>query len=156
MASAKKAVIGIAITCALLIITFFNKLINFFTDYQWFKEVGYEKVFLTELLTQFKIGIPLFIVLAVCIYIYFMSIKNDYYKKVSTVYMGLEERRVNQIALAGAVIVSFIASSTFVGNLWFEWLNFFKAIPFGKHDPIFKHDISFYVFKLPLINQKGP
>ncbi|HHY90828.1 MAG TPA: COG1615 family transporter, partial [Clostridiales bacterium] len=84
MVSAKKVMISIVVACILLFMLFFNTLITFVTDYQWFQEVGYEKVFLTKLFTQLKLGIPIFIILTIVIYFYFLSIKKDYYKKVST------------------------------------------------------------------------
>ena len=35
-------------------------LVGFITDFLWFKELGYVSVFFTKLLTQIKIGVPVF------------------------------------------------------------------------------------------------
>jgi hypothetical protein len=131
----------------------FNTIINFVTDYKWFKSLGYEKVFITKLLTQLKVGIPVFVIGTVLVYFYLMTIKKDYYKKVSTVYSGVSEKKVNQIALGGSLFVSFIASASVAGNLWFDILRFFNSTDFNLQEPIFGRDISFYIFKYPLINQ---
>lgn len=37
-------------------------LVGVITDFLWFKELGYVSVFFTKLLTQIKIGVPVFIV----------------------------------------------------------------------------------------------
>ena len=151
MVSAKKVVISIVVACVLLFMLFFNTLLTFVTDYQWFQEVGYEKVFLTKLFT-IKIGIPIFIILTILIYFYFLGIKKDYYRKVSTVYIGLKKKgKPDRICRSHGYFL--IATIMFSGDLWFEWLKFFKATPFGQQDPIFNNDISFYIFKLPLIVQ---
>ena len=140
---------------AVLIILFasFNTLVHFITDYQWFKELGFDQVFLTKLMTQLKIGVPLFLALTIFIFLYLRTIKKDYYKKVQTAYHGTDEKTINRIALGGAVVVSFITSATFTGNLWFELLTFLNATSFGVTDPIFGKDISFYMFQYPLIGQ---
>ena len=36
--------------------------------------------------------------------------------------------------------------------MWFEILQYINGVEFGATDPIFNNDVSFYVFKLPLIN----
>ncbi|MBF8982271.1 UPF0182 family protein [Lutibacter sp. B2] len=137
----------------LFIITSFNTIINFITDYKWFKEIGYNEVFLTKLMTQFKIGVPVFIIFIVCIYAYLMMLKRAYHKKIHTATVGMKEKRINQIAMLASAVVSFMASITVSGNLWFDILTFFNTTKFDITDPIFNKDISFYMFKLPLIQE---
>ena len=153
LANARRFVVGIVIVLFIMLSTSFNAIINFITEYKWFGELGFEKVFLTKLMTQLKIGIPVFIVLTILIYLYLISIKKDYYKKVNVVHSGISEKRVNQIALVGAAFLSFIASSTLAGNLWFDILRFFNAIDFKITEPIFNKDIGFYVFKYPVFSK---
>lgn len=153
MEKTKKRIGILLIIGIVVLLASFNTMIRFVTDYQWFREVGYDQVFLTKLKTQLKIGIPLFLVLTIFIYFYLQTIKKDYYRKVHTVYHGLDEKVINRIALAGAAFVSFITSATFAGNLWFELLTFLHGVPFGIADPIFGRDISFYMFQYPFIGQ---
>ena len=141
------------VAAVLFLVTSFTTIIRFVTDYLWFQELGYDKVFLTKLMTQLKIGIPVFLVFTILIYIYLQSIKKDYYKKVDTVYVGLSEKRINQIALLASMVVSFFASITLSGSLWYEVLRFLNSTSFNVADPIFNLDVSFYMFKLPLIQQ---
>ena len=45
-----------------------------------------------------------------------------------------------------ALLAGFIAASR-----WIYLLHFLYATPFGRRDPIFGHDVSFYIFILPLL-----
>ncbi|SHK37848.1 UPF0182 family membrane protein [Paramaledivibacter caminithermalis] len=153
MTNTRRVIIGIVIILIIMISTSFNTIINFITEYKWFQELGFEKVFLTKLITQLKIGVPVFIVATILIYIYLISIKKDYYKKVNVVHTGISEKRINQIALIGAVFLSFISSSTIAGNLWFDILRYFNSTDFKVTEPIFNKDISFYIFKYPMITK---
>jgi len=153
MSSSRKVVLAAVIVVLSIFIGSFNTIINFITDYKWFKSLGYEKVFLTKLMTQLQVGIPVFVIGTILVYFYLMTIKKDYYKKVSTVYSGVSEKKVNQIALAGAVLVSFVSSTSIASKLWFDILRFINSTNFNLREPIFGRDISFYIFQYPLINQ---
>ncbi len=137
----------------LILITSFGTVLSFVTDYLWFKEVGYTRVFLTKLLTQVQIAVPFFIVVSIFLYIYLRTIKKDYYKKVNVGTSGMNEKRVNQIALLISLVISFFSTLALSSNLWFEILRFFNSTDFNVTDPIFKQDLSFYIFKLPFITQ---
>jgi uncharacterized membrane protein (UPF0182 family) len=150
---AKGTFLGVVIVVVIFLLTSFTTIINFVTDYQWFKEVGYDQVFLTKLMTQFKIGIPIFIVLTLLIHFYLLSIKKNYNKKIDTTNNRISEKGINRIALGISAIVSFLATMSVTSNLWFEILRFFNATDFNISDPIFKNDVAFYMFKLPLLEQ---
>lgn len=143
----------IGIFAVLILITSFGTVLSFVTDYLWFKEVGYTRVFLTKLITQFKIAIPFFIVVSILLYIYLRTIKKDYYKKVNVGTASLNEKRVNQVALAISLVISFFSTLALSSNLWFDILRFFNSTDFNVADPIFNQDLSFYIFKLPFITQ---
>lgn len=154
MSRTRGVVVGIVVAIIMLVVTSFTTIINFFTDYLWFKEVGYEQVFLTKLMTQLKIGVPIFLVLTGFIYLYLLWVKKDYYKKVqSTIYSSISEKRINQICLLASAVVSFISSTTLTSSLWYELLVFMNSSPFNVTDPIFNRDVSFYMFQLPFIQQ---
>ena len=71
--------VAIGVVIALII---FLALINFLTDFLWFKELGYVSVFLKKLFTQLKIGIPVFIIMTMVVYVYFKFLKKSYFKHV--------------------------------------------------------------------------
>lgn len=137
----------------LIIIASFSKVLNFVTDYLWFKEVGYTEVYLTKLFTQAKIAIPVFIILSILLYIYLRTIKKDYYKKVNVAQSAINEKRINQISLGMSVIISLFITLAIASNLWFDILKFLNATDLNVSDPIFNMDIAFYIFKLPVITQ---
>lgn len=148
-----RAIMIIVIASALLLLAFSTTIVRFITDYLWFNELGYDQVFFTKLTTQLKLGVPVFLVLTALIYLYLQSIKKDYYKKVDNLYVGLGKKKINQIALIASVGVAFFASITLTGSLWYEALMFINSTNFNVTDPIFNLDISFYMFKLPFIQQ---
>lgn len=151
--SARRLITAFIVVVALMLITSFNTIISFITDYKWFNELGFDKVFLTKLVTQLKIGMPLFFIIILITYLYLISIKKNYYKKVNVVYQGLEEKKINQIAFAGALFVGFISSISVANNFWFDILRFINSTSFNISDPIFNKDVSFYVFKYPLFEK---
>ncbi len=148
-----KLFLWLAVTIIPIAIAFFGTFLNFITDYLWFKEIGYTQVYLTKLLTQLKIAIPVFIVLTVFLYIYLRTIKKDYYKKVNVSNANLNEKRINQIALGASAVISLFVTFILSSNLWFDILRFFNSTEFNTKDPFFTQDISFYIFKLPFISQ---
>jgi len=149
----RRFITGVIVLLAIILFTSFNTVINFITDYKWFYELGFEKVFLTKLMTQLKIGIPLFIIITLLSYFYLLSIKKNYYKKVQRVHTGISEKRINQIALLGSLFTSFITSTSVAGNLWFDILQYINRTRFNIEDPIFNKDVSFYMFQYPLLGK---
>ena len=63
----KKYIIPIVIILFLIVISSFDTIISFVTDYQWFNKLGYRDTFLTKLNTQIRIGL-IFTLLFVIIY----------------------------------------------------------------------------------------
>ena len=57
-----------------------NVFLGFIVDYQWFGEVGYTSVFLAAIISKFKIGIPVFALMTLLLYIYFINMKKDFYR----------------------------------------------------------------------------
>lgn len=153
MQNTRRIIIGVIVLFGVVLLSSFNTIINFITDYKWFVELGFDQVFLTKLMTQLKIGIPLFILISVLTYFYLISIKKDYYKKIKEVYRGVPEKRINQIALLGSIFVAFITSTSIAGNLWFDILQFVNSTSFNITDPIFNREIAFYMFQYPLFSK---
>ena len=140
------------IIAVLLIILLFVMLIGWITDFMWFRELGYVSVFLTKLLTQIKIGVPVFVIITFLAYVYLKFLKRGYIKKVESD-EETNHRRLNLISwgLAGAfgVVTTYFA----VTGLWFQTLQFLNSTDFSIKDPLYKLDISFYVFKLNFIEE---
>lgn len=49
-------------------------------------------------------------------------------------------------------VISIISAFSISSIFWMDILKFMNSTAFGISDPLFNKDISFYVFRLPLIN----
>ncbi len=146
--------IGVIIVILLILVSGFGTLINFITDYLWFKELGYTSVFLKQLVTQLSLGIPTFVVIMALTYWYLNLLKKDYYKKIETSgEQTVTEKTIKKVSLGIGVIFAFMATMATTTQLWFEILKFTNSTSFDLKDPIFNLDVSFYVFKYSLLTQ---
>lgn len=143
----KLLIIG-AIFVAILL---FLALINFFTDWLWFKELGYVSVFFKELFTKLTYGVPAFVILTVICYFYLLSMKKGYYKKIGGYDILEPEKKVNRAALAISVLFGLLSALAIANKLWFQILQFINSTDFNIIDPIFHRDVSFYIFRLEFI-----
>lgn len=134
-----------------LVINSFGGAIKFSTDYLWFKEVGYTETFLTKIKAQVTIGLPVFVLLYFLLYIFISKLKKKYDLEQEVVDTKSNKKANMWIKLI-SVFVSFLFSVNIVSSMWFEILQFFNSELFGITDPVFNNDVSFYIFKLPLIN----
>lgn len=135
----------IAVIIALLV--YFS---GFITDWMWFAEMGYLSVFFKELVTKLEIGVPLFIILAFLIDVYLRKIKINYFRKIES-HETTNMKGLSRSTNAASVIFSFIVTLITVNTLWFKALTFSNSTSFKLKDPLFHHDISFYIFKLDFL-----
>lgn len=142
--------IGLVIVLFLLINSF-GGAIKFSTDYLWFKEVGYTETFLTKIKAQVAIGVPVFVLLSLLSYIFIKRLKKKYDLESEVVDTKTNKKVELWIKLI-SVFVSFLFTVNVVSNMWFEILQYLNSESFNLTDPIFNNDVSFYIFKLPLIN----
>lgn len=138
--------VSVILLIAVVIAALFLLLLNFVTDWLWFKEVGYTGVFLTKIVNQLKFGVPLFIILSVLMNAYLRALRRGYFRKIKS----KEETDQKRLALYTNIIslvFGAVASVAVIRNLWFELLQFANSTDFGIKDPIFNLDISFYIFR---------
>lgn len=140
------------ITAIVVVIALFLALIGFITDFLWFKELGYVSVFLTKLFTQLKIGIPVFIVVTFLSYVYLKFLKKGYFKRIESTEIT-DTKRLNKISWLLAIVFGILVTFVSVTGLWFEALKFAHSTGFDISDPLFKLDVSFYMFQLPFIQE---
>ena len=148
----KKIVISSVIIVLILCLLFLRNIVSFVINIEWFSSMGYLSVYLTRILTMCKLIIPVFILSYVGILFYYKSIKKSIVHLKKVVEVNTEKRAMeNKIFIAGNLIVSFLFSFSFASKYWYMLLQFINAVSFKVKDPIFNIDVSFYVFKLPLI-----
>ena len=143
----KNKILNIVLVIVLLLAGILFVSINFIIDIQWFKEVGYLEVFFTKMVAIAKLFIPIFIVYFFAVAIYLFTLRKNIKILVGEVrFKGLRKYFI-LLNLGVSLLGAFITSTT----QWYKILQFTNSISFGEVDPIFNKDISFYIFKLPLI-----
>ena len=130
-----------------------STIVTFTIDYKWFSELGYTQIFLKEILTKLKVGLPIFIILTGLLFIYFKALKGIYNKKMLEIESDRVSKRYNKWILLFSTVLSAILSLLITNNLWYRILEYSNSTSFNVKDPIFSKDMSFYIFKLPLLEQ---
>ncbi|HEY6592850.1 MAG TPA: UPF0182 family protein [Asanoa sp.] len=130
--------------------------VNAWTDWLWFDEVHYTKVFTgvlqTRLLLFLAIGLAVSVVIGGNLWLAFRlrPLLRPHSAEQATLEryrMALAPRIGTWIAIISAIVGLFAGLSA--QGRWAQWLLFRNAQPFGTRDPIFNVDIGFYVFEYP-------
>ncbi|HEV7826573.1 MAG TPA: UPF0182 family protein [Mycobacteriales bacterium] len=134
-----------------------SSLVSLVADWYWFGEVGFRSVFTTVLWTRLGLfaGVGLLTGLFVAGNLVLAYRLRPSYRPMSLEQQNLDRYRMvitprigTFIALAAGAC-GLIAGLTAQGQ-WRTWLLYWNATPFGRKDPQFGKDISFYVFEYPL------
>ncbi len=130
---------------------------EFYTDWLWFKEVGFEQVFLRSLTASTTVtaatGLVVFAILWANFAVVFRSLRPRHFTIVTTAgpqVISMDPRRYRPLIVLVAGIAALLIA-LYAGSRWETWLYFIYGTPFGKTDPILGRDIGFYVFTLPLL-----
>jgi uncharacterized membrane protein (UPF0182 family) len=128
----------------------------YYTDWLWYRELGYEHVFLRSLNAQGTVFAVTFAIAFVFLYDNFRIARTALRRPLIMFGTGQNGRPLTlpggQISAWGrpaAVILALMFALSGAAN-WLEWLSFFNAAPFGDRDALFGRDIGFYVFRLPI------
>jgi uncharacterized membrane protein (UPF0182 family) len=132
------------------------QIVPLYTDWLWFQEVGYERVFTTVL--GLRGGLFTAVALAVLVFLW-VNLTFAARTAQPDVYWELED----QLGLPGRVVIEplirrflpvvlgliSLASGLRASAAWETVLAWTNAVPFGSADPIFGRDLGVYVFVLP-------
>lgn len=110
---------------------------RWYTDWLWFAEVGYLRVFWVPLLSRVAIALG---VAAAAWLLLFVNVRP--------VLASLAGRRMRGWGWV-LVVVSLLAGLS-ASSEWVAIQQFLHARPFGEADPLFGRDVGFYVFRLPV------
>ena len=147
----KRLIIAVAIIIALIVIVL--SCADFITDLIWFGEVGYISVFLTEIVTKLKIGVPAVVIFTVIGIFVLSALKNNFLKKNEfKIEEESDKKAVRRIRNVLAVILAVFLSVILVSKLWFQMLEFFNYSSFGIKDPLFGNDVGFYMFRYEFLS----
>jgi uncharacterized protein len=130
---------------------------EFYTDWLWYVELGYELVFLKSLsaraTTGFLTGAAVFAIFWFNLRVALRGLRRREFAiatpegpRVIAVDTGRIRSLFYIAAFLAAVLIGLYSSSR-----WATWLYALNAVPFGRVDPVLGRDIGFYVFRLPLL-----
>ncbi len=132
-------------------------IVQFYTDWLWFGEVGYQSVFLRTLTAKATVSslvfLVSFLVLAVNLRLAFATLRRRDFEILTPDgprSITVDPGRLRPLTFVVAAIAAFLMSS-FGSAHWAEWLFFWNWTPFGETDPILGWDIGFFVFRLPFL-----
>src|SRR5215210_3036898 len=150
-----KLVIG-AIAVLLVLFTAIGTLTNVYVDYLWFDETGYTEVFWTDLRTRLLLfalaGVATGGLVALSVYLAYRF--RPTFRPMSLEQQNLEryrqsvEPRRGLVLTAVGVVLGLFAGFT-AQSSWETWLQFRNSTEFGKVDPQFGIDLSFFLFEYP-------
>ncbi len=141
----------------LLLVTGFPALVEFYTDWLWFGEVGFEPVFLRTLAARLALGLVGFGVafagLALNLRLALGTLRRRHLAIMTDTgprVIDLDPARMRPFAYGAAGLVALFAG-LYTASRWQTALLYWYATPFGQADPILGRDIGFYVFELPFL-----
>ncbi len=133
---------------------------GFYTTWLWFRELGYQSVFTTTLMTKVVLALTVGVLAAALTW---LNLRLALRQSPEPVY----RRRVVRIEGQEMVAPDFgrlfgklarpaaLVLGVFMASLgWSAWdvlLRYRHQVPFGEADPIFGRDIAFYFFTLPML-----
>jgi hypothetical protein len=141
-----------AVILAVLIILFFV-FAGLYTDWLWFKQVGYLNVLTTQWISQFTLFWIGFFGMALPV---FASIEVAFrwrpvYAKLNSQLDRYQQvvEPLRRLAIYGIPAILGIFGGASASSRWQTVLEYLHRTSFGTKDPQFHLDVSFYVFDLP-------
>ncbi len=141
-----------------LLFLFFHNAVPLYADWLWFGEVGQRVVYSTTIQAKLK----LFLLFGGGFFaIWYLTLRESLKTALKSENGVLSERLTpelertvrSSIGRFAFLLSLFLAlwAGRMASNEWANWLEFTHATPFGRVDPVFGRDLSFYVFRLPFL-----
>ena len=148
---------GLLLVLAIALFAGIPSFAEFYTDWLWFQEVGYEHVFLKSLsaraLTGTVVGTLVYLVLWLNLRLSLRLLRRREFAistpegpRVITVDTTRLRSLIYTAALAAAALMGLYSAAS-----WSTWLYALNATSFGRTDPVLGRDIAFYIFRLPAL-----
>ena len=144
------------LVAAALLLVLVPSAAGFYTDWLWFRELGYEGVFLKTLNAQAALFAATFVVVFFFLSVNFRIARRSIARPQLVLGRGadgrpvvIEGRSLAKLAMPVSLFVALGMALSGAGD-WLNWLSFFHATNFGDKDPLFGRDVAFYVFRLPV------
>jgi uncharacterized protein len=150
--------VAIAAVVVLLLLIFGRSAAVFYTDLLWYDAVGQSGVFWKRLIAGAAVRLVMGAIGAVIILVnlwYVLRQLGPVHLRRRYGNLEIAEQVPRSYLVGGAVIVAvlagwWLATLQFGGNVPVAMLAWLRRESWGVTDPLFGHDVSFYVFSLPL------
>lgn len=135
-----------------------------YTDWLWFQSVEFQRVFLTIIVSDIGLRMAVGVTVFVLLFANLLLTREPLLKAIQSASVSREDNLLTiqaspwypfltprlLLAAFGALslIMGFLFSLSVAGD-WITLQKFLHPTAFGVSDPVFNHDIGFYVFKLP-------
>ncbi len=150
----------VLIALAILILVLAPALASRVADWLWYRDIGFERVFLTKIIAQWALGLAAGLGGFALLYtnarlaLRGVARKNLHIRDAQDWAASgpkvLVERLATWLALPATLLIS-VALALSSGGTWRELAQFFYRTPFGVADPVFGRDVSYYVFTMPMV-----
>ena len=133
---------------------------GFYSEWLWFKQLGYENVFSTTLRTKAWLGGIAVLVAGFLIWLNFkLALGLSQARSRMVRYFTINKEKIPIPDIAGfierwGIRLALLLGVIFGLNVWESWeliLQYRHHSPFGEVDPLFGRDIAYYVFELPIL-----
>jgi uncharacterized membrane protein (UPF0182 family) len=158
--SARPRLTLIAVGVLVLVIAVAPLIARRVTDWMWFREIGFERVFLTRIAAQWVLGIAAGVGCFVLLYANARAALRgaavddvppiDRARSGPRTQAALLVRFVDILALPACAVLAILVAML-AATQWRTLAQFFYRTPFGFTDPVFGRDVAYYVFTLPVI-----
>src|SRR5918993_905335 len=145
------------VLAAIAILLGLPALAEFYTDWLWFRELGYEQIFIRSLTARSTItavtGLIVFAVIAGNLAVAFRALRPWQFTVVTAEGprpITMDPTRFRPLVMIAAGLVR-VFVGFFAGSKWVDWLAYFHATPFGTLDPVLGYDVGVYIFTLPVV-----
>ena len=131
--------------------------VDFAADWLWFGELGYRRIYSTEITTRAAAGLAAFVITVAWLSFHVRHALSAISpapltfttREGFTVALPTRDQ-VRPLVMVLAAVASFLVASV-VSAQWMTLLTWWQQVPFNVSDPVLGHDAAFYVFTLPLL-----
>jgi uncharacterized membrane protein (UPF0182 family) len=136
-----------------------RQVVELYTDWLWFDEVGFAGVFATIVWTKLLLGMGAGVVVFLALYLNLLATRRGHGSLVELAGdenlpqlpdWSLVEPLYRRFLLPACLVIAFMLSGQGTAR-WETVLRFRSAGAFGVADPLFGRDVGFYVFTYPIL-----
>lgn len=147
-------IIALFVGLMILLVMIGNPVVNYLTDFLWYQDLGFTRVFFIKFWVQSLLfllagGVAALLFFLNGALVYHYASRNTAWERI------LDPRLRDWLSLKFKLLLKVLTLLLFLGfglsssPFWEDALLFFNAVPFGRVDPLLGLDLSFFIFRLP-------